>query len=190
MSPSRLLLAALSFTLPLVGCDGKTDDTADSGGDDTNESVDPGDPPELVINEILAANVTVNTDDLGEFDDWVEIYNPSTETADLSEVYLTDDVANPTAYAFPGGTTIAPGGFLLVWCDDATGAEGFHAPFKLDKAGDEVALHYVHGANDPLRLDWVQFGKLADDLSAARVPDGSDTWVNTATPTPEASNGT
>lgn len=178
---STLLLAPLGTLLLLAsGCAGKEDDTSGTGGTAA---------PDLMINEILASNLTTNSDDLGEFDDWVEVYNAGTETADLAGVYLSDDSAFPSAWAFPDGTTLAPGDFLLVWCDDATGNEGLHATFKLDVAGDQILLTYIDGGADPVQLDWVQFGAQTTDFSAARVPDGSDNWATGVTPTPGASNG-
>lgn len=163
-------------------------------GDDTGSKTDDtggpaGTPPTVVINEILSSNVATNADDLGEYDDWVELYNPGTEPADLAGVYLSDDPAFPTAWPFPDGTTLAPGDFLLVWCDDGTGTQGLHATFKLNVTGDQVVLSWVDGGADPVELDWVQFGKQQSDLSAARIPDGGDTWEPAATPTPGASNG-
>jgi hypothetical protein len=37
----------------------------------------------------------------------------------LSNMYLTDRVATPTAWALPAGAVIAPTGFAVVWADGA-----------------------------------------------------------------------
>ena len=145
-----------------------------------------------MINEILAENATINSDELGEFDDWIELYNPGDAPADLAGTYLSDSETLPTLWPFPDGASVPAHGFLLVWCDDATGTDGLHASFKLDKAGDQVLISYVHGSADPVRIDWVQFGAQQADLSAARVPDGATgdgAWNPAATPTPGTSNG-
>ena len=55
----------------------------------------------LKINEFLAANDTINQDPQGEYDDWIELYNSSTETIDLSGYYLTDDLDDLTQWSFP-----------------------------------------------------------------------------------------
>jgi hypothetical protein len=44
--------------------------------------------PELSINEILVDNQTVNQDNAFENDPWIELYNRSSETIDLSPMYL------------------------------------------------------------------------------------------------------
>lgn len=176
---------ALLSLIPLAAC-GKGDDTGDSKGNDG------GNAPDVVINEILAENTLTNMDELGEYDDWIELYNPGENPVDLAGTYLSDIETQPTLWPFPDGASVPAHGFLLVWCDDATGSDGLHASFKLDKAGDQVLISYVHGAADPVRIDWVQFGTQQPDLSAARVPDGAtgDTaWNPAATPTPGTSNG-
>jgi hypothetical protein len=181
----RSLGSLYALGLPLLlACDGKEPSDSESGGGNG------GDPPTLVVNEVLASNTITIADELGEYDDYVEIYNVGTEPAELDGVYLSDDAALPTAWAIPQGTALPPGGFLLIWCDDGTGSEGLHATFKLDAAGDEVVLSYVAGGGEDIRLDWVQFGKQQTDLSASRIPDGADAWNAAATPTPGASNGT
>ena len=50
----------------------------------------------LFINEFLASNSTVIANDVGEFDDWVEIYNVNPFPTDIGGMYLTDDLGNPT----------------------------------------------------------------------------------------------
>ena len=55
----------------------------------------------VVINELLASNSANAQDAQGEYADWVELYNAGESTADLSGMYLTDnlqesdDVADP-----------------------------------------------------------------------------------------------
>ncbi|RMF08484.1 MAG: hypothetical protein D6762_05575, partial [Candidatus Neomarinimicrobiota bacterium] len=45
----------------------------------------------VVINEFLARNASVNYDEAGEYDDWLELYNRSAVPVDLSGMYLSDD---------------------------------------------------------------------------------------------------
>ena len=54
----------------------------------------------LVINEILAMNNSINFDGYGEYDDWIEIWNNSSAIIDLSGFYLTDKVNNLTKWQF------------------------------------------------------------------------------------------
>lgn len=139
---------------------------------------------DLVINEFLASNAETNGDEMGEYDDWVEIYNVGTETVLLSGMYLTDDPDNLTRWQFPmGGIMLAPGDFLLVWCDDEEQG-AFHTSFKLDADGEFVALVSSDGVSV---IDSLSFGEQETDVAFGRYPDGGTDWM-TLVPTPEASN--
>ena len=59
--------------------------------------------PFVVINEVQST---------GDTPDFVEFYNAGDAVADLTGWYFTDDT--PNTYAFPSGTTLAPGAFLAV----------------------------------------------------------------------------
>lgn len=45
----------------------------------------------IVINEIITSNSTVNTDDDGSYEDWVELYNNGTESINLLGYGLSDN---------------------------------------------------------------------------------------------------
>ena len=42
----------------------------------------------LHINEFLASNNSVYADEIGEYDDWVKLYNSSSDPIDISGMYL------------------------------------------------------------------------------------------------------
>ena len=50
----------------------------------------------IFINEFLAINNTVNVDESSEYDDWLELYNSSSDTINLHNHYLSDDPDNLT----------------------------------------------------------------------------------------------
>jgi len=67
----------------------------------------------------------------------IEIGSSSTisgpSTIDLSGFFLTDDLGKKKQWAFAIGTIIGPGGFLLIWADNAaTGSTptALHATFN------------------------------------------------------------
>jgi len=60
----------------------------------------------------------------GQYDDWFELYNPSAEAADISGLYLTDNLGNPTQWQIPAGQVIGPRGYKLVWADGQTSQNG------------------------------------------------------------------
>ena len=144
-------------------------------------------PPAVLINEFLADNESVNQDEAGEYDDWLELYNDSAVTATLDGMYLTDHLDDPTRWQFPAGTTIPPGGHLLVWCDDDEGQGPLHADFKLSRDGEEIGL-FADDTHANVPLDIIVFGPQLEDVSYGRHPDGADTWDFLDPPSPGASN--
>lgn len=145
-------------------------------------------PPAVRINEFLADNASVNRDEAGEYDDWVELYNGSAIAIALDGLYLTDDLAQPHKWQIPAGTTIPPGGYLLVWCDGDTGQGPLHASFRLDRDGEEIGL-FDSDAHGNVPLDTVVFGPQREDVSYGRRPDGADGWETLDPPTPGGRNG-
>ena len=80
---------------------------------------------ELYISEFMADSDNVVSDPQGDYDDWIEIFNPVDEDVNLTGFFLTDELADTEQWAFPD-TFIEAGGFLLVWADDDEGDAGLH----------------------------------------------------------------
>jgi hypothetical protein len=136
----------------------------------------------LLINEFMASNDSNKADPQGQFDDWIEIHNPTGVTIDMAGMYL-EDSGNSWRIPDnrPGETTISPGGYLLIWADnDVCDTPGLHAEFRLDADGDEIRLY----ADDGFTLvDSISFEDMFTDISHGRYPDGINNWFNmTATP--------
>lgn len=141
----------------------------------------------VVINELMAANSTV-MDPQGEQEDWIELFNTVDQAVDLSGMYLSDTASNPRKWAFPAGTILAPGAYLVVWADEDGGDEpGLHASFKLSAAGEQVLLVDVDERGNQV-LDRVDFGAQEEDQAYGRMPDGSGGFEVLGTPTPGAAN--
>jgi len=70
----------------------------------------------ILINEFMAVNESCCTDDFGEADDWVELYNYGEMSVDVGGMYVTDDLDRPTTWRIPSTdtprTTIEAGGYL------------------------------------------------------------------------------
>ncbi|MBN1507499.1 MAG: CotH kinase family protein, partial [Sedimentisphaerales bacterium] len=143
----------------------------------------------VVINEILAANGTAGHDPQYEYDDWIELYNAGDNPVDLAGCYLTDDLAVPTKWQFltnaPTVTTVAPGGYLLIWADGETTAAGLHAGFRLSDDGEQIGLFAPDGTT---LIDGFSFGKQTLDISYGRYPDGGPDLRLLVPPTPGAPN--
>jgi hypothetical protein len=96
---------------------------------------------DVVINEIMAANIHAFADPQGDYDDWIELHNLTNQEVDLTGRYLTDDPTKPRQWPFPSGTRIPAHGFLIVWADeDGKATAGLHANFKLASGGEQVLL--------------------------------------------------
>ncbi|PYJ59276.1 MAG: hypothetical protein DME24_13385, partial [Verrucomicrobia bacterium] len=139
----------------------------------------------IVLNEVLANNQTL-TNFNGHTADFVEIYNPSTNAVDLSDLSLSDDSNAPRKWVFPSNTTIAASGYLLLYCDAGSPVSGTNTGFGLGEKGDAVLLFHRPSAGGAL-LDGVRFGLQAADYSIGRVPNGAGNWTLTV-PTPGALN--
>lgn len=144
--------------------------------------------PVLFINEIMAQNTMTIADENGEFDDWIEIYNPNNFEVDLAGMYITDNFAMPMKYQFPFGsdlTKIPANGFRLVWADNQDAQGPMHTNFGLSVNGEVVGLY----ANDGVTvIDSISFGPQQTDISFGRQQDGATPWVFFTQPTPGASN--
>ena len=173
-----------------------TSDVLQPGMDsmEPSEMTDPGDSMDkdmlegspVVINELMADNDNIIMDPQGDNDDWVELFNRTDSPVDLTGMYLSDKVDNPTKWQFPDGTEIAANGYLIVWCDedhdDEDATEGLHANFKLSKSGETVLLVDTD-ANKNMELDRIVFGEQETDVSYGRIPNGTgDFQVVAATP--------
>jgi len=141
----------------------------------------------VLIHEFLASNVANAADPQGDFDDWIELHNPTETEVDLTGRYLTDEPTNPRKWAFPEGTKIPAGGFLVVWADeDGSAGVGLHASFKLAKEGEQILLTDTDTQLNAI-LDSVTFGAQEDDRSYGRTAADADVWAAMA-PTPGAPN--
>jgi hypothetical protein len=147
-------------------------------------------PQPLYLNELLASSRTGMADEFGDQDDWVEIYNAGTTQMDAAGLYLSDDPANRAAAQIPAGhpdlTTIAAGGFLVLWLDGQPEQGPLHLDAKLSKDGEWVGLAAADGIS---LLDSLTFGPLGTDVSFGRLSDGGPTWGRFLQPTPGAANG-
>ncbi|MFA6110805.1 MAG: lamin tail domain-containing protein, partial [Candidatus Latescibacterota bacterium] len=142
----------------------------------------------VVINEVMAANDTRVQDPQGEYEDWIEVHSLASSEVDLSGMYLSDNEANPRKWAFPAGTVLPAGGYLVVWADGDEDAEsGLHASFKLSASGETVCLADVDARGNAL-LDSVVFGEQEADRALGRVPDGTGSFQTLAEPTPGGTN--
>jgi len=124
---------------------------------------------DVVINEFMASNDATMADQDGEFDDWIEFYNNSAQSIDLSGYSLSDDVDDLTKWMFPEGTIIEGNGYLMVWADDDEDQEGLHTNFKLSATAEQIFLVDIDG----VVKDEVSYANQTADISYGRIPNGT-----------------
>ncbi|KAA3619367.1 MAG: T9SS C-terminal target domain-containing protein [Calditrichaeota bacterium] len=145
----------------------------------------------LFINEILARNSSINSDENGQFDDWIEIYNSNDFAVDLAGLYVTDDFADLTKYQIPTfdpeKSTILPHDFKLLWADNNPEQGILHLDLQLNGLGEQLALTQVIDSTAHI-IDQIEFGQQTIDVSIGRLPDGSGNIRILKYPTPGVSN--
>jgi len=135
--------------------------------------------PKILINELLPKNTQYGSDQDGEYDDWIEIYNPANVDQDISGYYLTDSKKNLTKWKFPVGTTISKNSYLIVWADEDTTQVGLHTNFKLSADGENVVL--LTPQLDVINL--VEYPITLQEQSWARKPNATgDFYINKKPP--------
>ncbi|MEI6122611.1 MAG: CotH kinase family protein [Bacteroidota bacterium] len=140
---------------------------------------------QIVINEYSCSNVSSYTDNFGNYEDWIELYNTSAVAVTMNGWYLSDKITTPLKWRITTAT-IAAHGYLRIWAsgrDIGTGT--LHANFKLTQCKPEdIILSNASGtAADVLTLKPTLEGH-----SRGRTTDGAGTWSVFLNPTPAAAN--
>ena len=95
-----------------------------------------------MITEFAADNSNTLADEDGDYPDWIEIYNPSSDSISLDGWHLTDDVSELDKWSFPS-VSLEPGNFLTVFAsskDRTTVGQPLHANFRISSSGEYLAL--------------------------------------------------
>lgn len=120
--------------------------------------------------------------------DWIELHNSGGSAVDLAGWTLSDAALSPDKWAFPAGTTIAAGGYLVVLADnpseEISGATYLHTNFKLDGGGEDLALFDDTGS--VVSILTMGYPRQYPNFSYGR--DSSGTMVFHANPTPSGPN--
>lgn len=142
----------------------------------------------LVINEVCASSITTLRDEDGEYPDWIELRNTSSQPIDLSGYALSDDPDRLVKWRFPRGCVIEPSGYFVVFASDKdrAAADGSwpHANFRLRSNGETVILSDVQGR----LVDMTTYDLLEADTSWGRNEEGNDAFRVYRSPTPGLPN--
>ncbi|HOY04782.1 MAG TPA: CotH kinase family protein [Saprospiraceae bacterium] len=140
---------------------------------------------DIVINEFVATADSSGgiADPDGGYPDWLELYNNSDTEVSLDGYYLSNDRDFLKHWAFPSGTQIGAGEYLIVWADRDVHESGLHADFKLDKDGGQIFLSH----EDYSLIDSVEYTIQSGNIASARIPNGTGPFTAQA-PTFNANN--
>ncbi|KAB1157061.1 CotH kinase family protein [Flavobacterium luteum] len=141
----------------------------------------------IVINEILTSNTTINKDEDGSYQDWIELKNNEATSVNLTGFGLTDDALLPYKWIFPN-VSIGAGQYLLVWCSDknrTNSTKPLHTNFKLSSDSETITLTNKSG----VALNTTTTPAMLQNISYGRIPNGTGDFKFFSTVTPEAANG-
>ena len=143
----------------------------------------------LFINEIMASNDNYGFDEALEFDDWVELYNATDESIDLSGLLLTDTLGELSKASLPcaDDLVIGPHEVFILWADKQPEQGNNHINIGLSGAGEAFAISQLIDG-EVVIIDSITFPIQYTDISYGRTPNGGAEIDYFADPTFNASN--
>lgn len=127
----------------------------------------------VVINEFMTSNSGIISDEYGEADDWIELYNNTDEDIDLSGFFISDKVENYKKFKLGNGIVIKARDYLIIWADEDASQGALHANFKLSSSGESLILSNKDGN----LVDRFDFGAIPTNKTMSRIPNGIGDFV-------------
>ena len=141
----------------------------------------------IMLSELMAADHQILEDELGEFNDWIELYNSTSHEINVAGMLIGDTMEPSESYMIPFGypenSTVPPDGYLLLWADNSPEKGVLHLNFGLKEKGEQLGIFTPEGSI----LDTISFPHQYDNFSYSRFE--HDLWMSVP-PTPGASNKT
>lgn len=128
--------------------------------------------PASVLAQVYINEISPSTDP-----EWIELYNESDVSIDLSDYLLEDGNSSQTDDLKLDGTIIAKG--FLVFT---------HSKGWLNDGGDTLKLY--NNASPSAIVDQYTYSSIDSNKSVARIPNGSENWQVTSDVTNNSSNPT
>ncbi len=143
---------------------------------------------QVVINEYSASNLTSFTDNFGNTEDFIELYNTSATPVNLTGYKLSDKISNLGKWTF-GNVNINGNSFLRIWASgrNITTGPNLHTSFNLKQCNNDRIIFSSPALTiiDSTTMFRTQLGH-----SRGRTTNGASTWSLFIAPTPNASNNT
>ena len=134
------------------------------------------------INEISADN-SIYVNEYYKKNDWIELFNTTSEPIDVAGMYLSDNLNKPTKFQIARNeginTIVEPYSYLVIWADKLTDLSQLHAPFKLAAEGGYIMLT----SEDKAWSDALYYEPHLGTESVGLYPDGSNEVYVMNTPT-------
>ncbi|MBK9291302.1 MAG: CotH kinase family protein [Bacteroidetes bacterium] len=143
---------------------------------------------QVLINEMMASNASTLADEDGDYPDWIELYNSSSEPFPLQGFGMSDNPSNPFKWTFPQAI-LPPNGYLVVFASGKNRTSPFgplHTNFSISAQGETLLLT----SPDGIRMDLLPPVTLAADISFGRLPGTPDSLRYFETATPGGPNNT
>lgn len=147
----------------------------------------------VVINEVSASN-SVYVNDYYKKNDWIELYNNSSDDVDIAGLYISDNLDKPTKYKVPENdvalnTVIPAHGYKVIWCDKLDNiSDVIHTSFKLGAEGGDIIILKRDAEGNVTYSDTITYIEHLGQQSFGRYPDaGTKTYVMDK-PTPGKAN--
>ena len=147
---------------------------------------------QVVINEFCFANYSDYAVG-GEFEDWVEFYNPTASVVNIGGYWLSDDALNPMKYQIPATVTVPANGYKLILVSGVGAYDpGFlgqtNTTFKVTQSnGEEIVFSNSTG----VVLESYDFDVISPNQmnqSYGRLPNGTGSMVIQTNPSQGAAN--
>jgi len=163
--------------------DGNADWTYSAMATPGTANGDPHTQSLLRLNEWAGVNHGLISDEMGEFDPWLELFNPLPVAIPLSELELKLTGISGGAWSFSHQEV--PPGHQILWLDGQQEQGTFHAPYIFTPGFGSLEL--VFGATGQ-RIDFLDWQEIPVSGTVARMPDGVGSWRTGVLPTPGSSN--
>ena len=118
---------------------------------------------DVIINELLVKNRNNYQDDYGHRVSWIELRNAGHSKIDLASCYLVLETSGKNfSYRIPKGdtrTTLAPGGYVVFFCEGSETKGTFHTNFTLTGETSDPATAQPVGDFIIPRRQWPRYNR-------------------------------
>lgn len=137
---------------------------------------------DLQLNEIMIRNISTISDENGDFDPWIEIFNLGPGKIINNDLYLSNDPNTPGKWKLPD-MNIDDGEFYLIWLDGQTNEGENHTSFTVSLTGGYLILSHKSGETFET-IDYIEYSEMEEDISWGKSTEYDGDWSKNAEPTP------